>query len=104
MLKKELVVSPEEIYNLNVEKGWYDTNTTTVERLCLIHSEISEALEAYRNDIPRGEKGWMGEELADATIRIFDLAFGENIDIVSEIEKKHKFNKTRPYRHGNKRV
>jgi len=99
------IVTPKEVHDLSIEKGWYDKTTKreVPELLCLIHSEISEALEAYRHDIPSTEKGNLGEELADAVIRIWDMCEHLKIDIVEEVNKKHEFNKTRPYRHGNKK-
>jgi NTP pyrophosphatase (non-canonical NTP hydrolase) len=103
-MKKEEIVSPYEIHKLAVEKGWYDKERPVPELLCLIHSEISEALEGYRNDISRNEKGWIGEELADAVIRIFDACQHLGIDIIKEVEKKHTFNTTRLYRHGGKKI
>lgn len=97
------IISPRDVHEYAKEKGWYDKERPIPELLCLIHSEISEALEGYRNDIPKDEKGWLGEELADAVIRIWDMAEYLKIDIISEIHKKHKINKERPYRHGNKK-
>jgi NTP pyrophosphatase (non-canonical NTP hydrolase) len=117
------IPSQVAIHSLAKEKGWYDGIDTVNLRnlppdfipakLALIHSEISEALEAYRKDgIPNtcgieevvmGE-GSMAEELADAVIRIFDLAGLLKIQIGSCILAKHRFNKSRPYRHGGKVV
>jgi NTP pyrophosphatase (non-canonical NTP hydrolase) len=97
------IVTPSEVHALAKEKGWYDNQREIPELLCLIHSEISEALEGYRKNIPNGEKGCIGEELADAVIRIWDMCSYLNINITEEVNKKHEFNKTRPYRHGNKR-
>ena len=99
------IVTPKEVHDLAIEKGWYDGNSAreVPELLCLIHAEISEALEGYRNKIPIDQKGNLGEELADAVIRIWDMCEYLNIDIASEVNKKHEFNKTRPYRHGNKK-
>jgi len=45
----------------------------------------------------------MAEELADVVIRVMDMCEAYGINLESEIEKKHKINKGRPYRHGNKR-
>lgn len=99
------IVSPKEVHDLAVEKGWYDETTKreVPELLCLIHSEISEALEGFRHDISKGNKGWIGEELADAVIRIWDMCEYLGIDIAKEVNKKHEINKLRPYRHGNKK-
>lgn len=71
-------------------------------KLCLIHSEISEALEGHRNGIPHGDKGCVAEELADATIRILDLCHKMGIDLEAEMKKKHAVNLLRPYKHGGK--
>lgn len=91
-----------EIHNLAKEKGWWDAPRQLPELLCLIHSEISEALEAHRNNIPEGEPGCLSEELADVVIRVWDLCSRMNIDIADAVERKHKYNMTRPYRHGGK--
>jgi NTP pyrophosphatase (non-canonical NTP hydrolase) len=96
------IISQKEIHKLAVQKGWWETHREVPELLALIHSEISEALEAHRNKIPEGKKGWLGEELADAVIRIFDMAEYYGIDIAQEVKKKHLKNTMRPYRHGGK--
>lgn len=95
------LVSPEEIHKLAVEKGWYEKDRGIPEMLCLIHSEVSEALEAYRDHIPSFCKGCL-EELADVIIRVFDMSVGLGIDIVDAVNLKHEFNKTREHRHGGK--
>ncbi len=88
----------KEVYELAVEKGWWDRERPIPELLCLIHSEVSEALEAYRNqDTPK-----FAEELADTAIRLFETAEAREIDLEQEIAKKHEINKNRPYRHGGK--
>lgn len=97
------LVSPGEVHVYAIEKGWWENKREIPELLCLVHSEISEALEGYRNHLQPGEKGWVGEELADAVIRIWDMCEYLGIDIVDEINKKHQTNLDRPYRHGNKK-
>lgn len=88
----------EEASQTAREKGWYDSNTSRVELLALIHSEVSEALEADRN----GNYVNFKEELADICIRVFSLCGVEGIDLHKEIIKKMAKNKRRPYRHGGK--
>ncbi|HRR49465.1 MAG TPA: hypothetical protein P5293_05875 [Bacteroidales bacterium] len=102
-MKKIEIVSPKEIHQLAKEKGWWDEHRPVPELLCLLHSEISEALEAYRNDLPPTEEGGLFSELADSIIRIFDMCGAYNIDIAKLVEEKHKRNMLRPYRHGNKK-
>jgi NTP pyrophosphatase (non-canonical NTP hydrolase) len=97
------IVSPSRIHAIAKRKGWWDLPCNVPEKLCLIHSEVSEALEAYRNNIPFDQKGNLGEELADVIIRIFDLCTYLGIDILQEVKAKHEYNKTRSYRHGGKR-
>ena len=99
------IISPKVIHKLAVGKGWWKKPVRPIpECLMLIVSELSEALEAYRNDIPEGKKGCMSEELADADIREFDLAEHEDLDIIQAIYDKHMINVSRPYRHGGKKA
>lgn len=67
--------------------------------LALIHSEVSEALEADRND--EGEDSY-AEELADIVIRVLDHAESEGIDLEAEVEQKMAENRSRDYMHGGK--
>jgi len=102
-MKKVEIVDPSEIHQLARDKGWWDEERKLPELLMLIVSELAEALEGYRLQIPYGEKGCVAEELADCCIRLWDACAHLGIDIVKEVEKKHLFNQTRPYRHGNKK-
>ena len=79
--------------------GWWETERSVPELLCLVHSEVSEALEAHRN----GDNENLTEELADIIIRVCDMAVGLGIDIEEEVIKKHHVNIKRPYRHGGKK-
>ena len=98
-----------DIYQNAVNHGWHDEKRSFPEIIALCHSELSEALEEYReegkiihfpDDVPHG----IGIELADCIIRIFDYCGKEKIDIFKMIRIKHAYNKTRPYRHGGKKV
>lgn len=66
--------------------------------LALIHSEVSEALEADRE----GDEENYREELADIVIRIMDHAESEGIDLEEEIVSKMEENEQREYKHGKK--
>lgn len=95
------------IHDNNVKKGFYENDSKTfAENIALMHSELSEALEADRKDNPPSEKidghCQVAEELADAVIRILDTAAHNNIDIGDAIVAKHQYNLTRPYKHGKK--
>jgi len=83
------------------EHGWWEgrSEKDIPTMLCLIHSEVSEALEGYRNN----DTANFAEELADIVIRVLDMAEGFGIDLEEELIKKHAFNMERPFRHGNKR-
>jgi NTP pyrophosphatase (non-canonical NTP hydrolase) len=79
-------------------KGWHDEPRETGTLLALIHSEVSEALEADR----KGDAENFVEELADVCIRIFDLCGAKEIDLEAAILKKMERNKGRSYKHGGK--
>lgn len=64
------------------------------EKIALIHSEISEAYEAYRHKKIRGRHGF-AEELTDSVLRIIHLATLFNIDLEKEMLKKIKSNEKR---------
>lgn len=68
----------------------------TLEKFALIHSEISEAMEAYRRKNLDGKDG-LAEELADAVIRILHLAGIYKINLAKEILKKLETNKNREW-------
>jgi NTP pyrophosphatase (non-canonical NTP hydrolase) len=88
----------EEAYETAMSKGWHDNERETGTLLALIHSEVSEALEADR-------KGWeanFAEELADVCIRVFDLCGSRGIDLEKAIRDKMDYNKGRSYMHGGK--
>lgn len=96
-------------------KGWWDDPDRNVpELLALVHSEISEALEVYRNKGKNGlNETWDSEtgkpegftiELADVLIRIADMCGELNLDLNDAIIRKMEYNGKRPYRHGNKKA
>ncbi len=90
----------ETCYSVAKSKGWWDKRRNDAELIALMHSELSEALEALREHKPKAE---LAEELADCCIRIFDYCGRKKIALEQAILKKIEKNKKRPYRHGNKK-
>ena len=71
----------------------------TAEKLCLIHSEVSEAMEGVRKNLPDDKlyhRPMIEVELADAVIRIADLAGALGLDLGGAIAEKMAFNANRP--------
>jgi hypothetical protein len=101
------------------DHGWHDQEPLVVDgevqvanvglKLALVHSELSEALEALRRGElmyyeEQGKPEGFGVELADAVIRILDMAESLGINIQSCLKKKNAYNETRSYRHGGKKA
>jgi NTP pyrophosphatase (non-canonical NTP hydrolase) len=93
------------IYERNVDMGWYSDPKTgkrikrnTGEILMLIVSEIAEAMEGHRRGLKDDKlphRDMIEVELADAVIRIFDLAGSMNMDLGGAIVEKRAYNETR---------
>jgi hypothetical protein len=105
----------DESYQTAKEHGWWnDPNPNIPEKIALMHSELSEALEEYRSGkefddihfkgINSAPEGFL-IELADVFIRISDLIGYIQLkdQFVRALQTKLNFNKTREYRHGNKK-
>jgi len=108
------------------KQGFHDQPANFAEQLMLIVSELSEALEAdrdgrwakfswildiestdfsdsgIRDSYEKKYKGTVEEEIADAVIRLFDLAGLYHIDLDWHVRAKMAYNETRPYLHGKK--
>ncbi len=115
------------------DKGFWtgEENDNIPTKLALIHSEVSEWLEAYRKD-PKAPCGKMElvtiegkkqvqmlsviegggvrpvtkeeEEAADVFIRLLDLCERQGIDLARVTLVKMSYNETREHLHGGKRV
>lgn len=97
----------DEIHEYATEKGFWPDQQNIPEKIALIHSEISEALEAYRRNVDKPDEHVpqftnYTVELADAVIRILDLAGRDKLPIGEAIIAKLAYNKTRPHKHGKK--
>jgi len=115
------------VHTGNKLKGFYDEKRNFGEILALIHSEVSEALEAdrkgryaklrrediflldgardkneYRTYFRELCKDTVEDEIADAMIRLLDLVGYLGIDIDTHIRMKLKFNSMRQRKHGKK--
>jgi len=89
---KELVMAQAAEKGFGVKPE--DVNVS--EKLALIHSEVSEALEAYRHKKFEG-RHCFGEELADVIQRTLHLAGVMGVDIEKEFLKKFQWNKSREW-------
>lgn len=94
------MISQKEIHQNAVGHGFWEGPINIGEKLCLIHSEVSEALEVVRaSEI---HYRLLGEELADIIIRTMDLAEHLNINLEHAVAMKHRINMNRPYKHGKR--
>jgi len=157
-MSKTITELVKEAYETAKEKGWHDVPATFGDRIALCHSELSEALEAYRDthhgmanpfdpiysregrltrfpyeyvvgegnsdiksvgmftditkryEIHPDDKVELNKpegvihELADVVIRIMDMCGLYGMDLEAAIDRKMEYNKTRPYRHGGKKL
>jgi NTP pyrophosphatase (non-canonical NTP hydrolase) len=107
VLKQAVADLQASCHGASKQAGWWtdlktgkpiDPNTRFVEKLALIHSEISEALEGFRKNLKDDKlphRDMAEVELADALIRIFDLAGAMGYDIGGALVEKMAYNARR---------
>lgn len=96
-------------HGLAVRSGWWTSRLTGKpldytqvnigEKLMLIVSEVAEGMEGQRKDLMDDKlphRKMIEVELADALIRILDLAGFMNLDIAGAVIEKLAFNQQRP--------
>jgi len=89
-----------EVRALCDAKGFSADPDRIWEMLALIHTEISEATDAYKKGLPLEA---VGEELIDAIIRIFHLLSALDLDADALFEAKMAKNWQRPYKYNTVR-
>jgi len=113
----------DAVRKVNQANGWFDDSRTFGDGIALLHSEVSEMLEAYRHwglrdatalytghaaefseGLPPLKPEGVGSEAADVLIRLLDECDRADIDLQFEFDRKLAYNATRGHKHGGKRL
>ncbi len=97
-----------DIHDLHVAKKFYDEPRTVSHLMGLVMTELAEVIEDDRKmvsgqpseKIPEFTKE--EEEVADAIIRLLDMAGYRKLRIGAAIMAKHEYNRGRPPLHGKR--
>lgn len=95
----------KQIHANAVNKGfWAPHLQDFLSKTMLVVTELSEAVEAWRAGDPKSQKipthSHCEEKIADAIIRLLDMAEFFKLDIAGAIVRKVKHNESRPHLHG----
>lgn len=85
------------LHGLGISRSTLKTRNVG-ELLCLVHSEISEAMEGARKNLMDDKlphRRMLEVELADAMIRMFDIAGAYGLDLGGAIAEKRAYNANR---------
>ncbi len=94
-------------FQISMDHGFEEEIYNVGEKIALMHSELSEALEYLRKDngpsdhIP--EFSGAEEEFADCIIRIMNTAQRLHFRVAEALIAKQAFNAGRPFKHGGKK-
>lgn len=98
-------------YSIAASKGFHDKPRSFGDACALIHTEVSEAFEAYRESgslagrtAENGKPEGVPSELADIVIRCLDTAEECGIDLEQAILEKLAYNEGRAHMHGGKKL
>ena len=108
--EKQIVSAIDVLVGLShvcaISKGFTHYPDQDGEKIALMHAELSEALEALRTgDAPSDhipEFSGSEEEFADVILRLANFAGARGQRLGLAVVAKHKYNLTRPYKHGKK--